>query len=165
MKGLALAVLLLAFASSAHASKEGILALSRFRLESNGIGSSGKITVEGKQNDKAQIIALRISAFGRDYVVPPEKLRQLAELPSNGVRISYEAGYKELGGRTVYIQLQMGFTSDTTKKALVTIAEDGKIVVGEVQNEEPVEPDVTATGSQPIHSETIRTSPAAGFRR
>jgi hypothetical protein len=56
MNVLALAiVLLLAFASSAHASKEGILAFSSFRLESNGIGSSGKITVEGKQNDKAQI--------------------------------------------------------------------------------------------------------------
>ena len=165
MKVLALAILLLAFASSVHASKEGILAFSSFRLESNGIGSSGKITVEGKQNDKAQIIALRISAFGRDYVVPPEKLRQLAELPSNGVRISYEAGYKELGGRTVYIQLQMGFTSDTTKKALVTITEDGKIVVSEVQNEKPAEPDGPANGSQPIRSETNRTSPAAGSRR
>jgi hypothetical protein len=56
MRVLALAiVLLLAFASSTHASKEGILAFSSFRLESNGIGSSGKITVEGKQNDKAQI--------------------------------------------------------------------------------------------------------------
>jgi hypothetical protein len=162
MKALVLAILLLASASSAHASKEGILAFSTFRLESNGIGSSGKITVEGKQNDKAQIVALRMSAFGRDYVVPPAKLRQLAELPSNGVRISYEAGYKELGGRTVYIQLQMGFTSDTTKQALVTIAEDGEIVVSEVQE---TEPDGPANGSRPLRSETKSMSSAAGSRR
>ena len=134
MKALIPAILLLAVASSAHASKEGILALSSFRLESIGIGSSGKITVEGKQNDKAQIITLRISAFGKDFVVPPEKLRPLAELQSNGVRISYEAGYQEQGGRTVYIQLQMGFTSHTVKKAVITIKEDGQIDVSEVQD-------------------------------
>ena len=162
MKVFFLAVLLLASASSLRASKEGILAFSSFRLESNGIGSSGKITVEGKQNDKAQIVALRMSAFGKDYVVPPEKLKQLTELPSNGVRISYEAGYKELGGRTVSIQLQMGFTSDTTKQALVTIAEDGKIVISEFQeNEQRAKPDFHATGSQPIRLKTNQTSPAS----
>jgi len=59
----------------------------------------------------------------------------------------------------------VGFTSDTTKKALVTIVENGKIVVSEVQKEKPAEPEVPAAGSQPIRPETIRTSPAAGSRR
>jgi len=128
-----IAISLLVFASTANASKEGILTLSSFRLESEGIGSSGKIVVEEKQNEKRQIVSLKISAFGRDYVVPQEKLSRLGDLQANGVRISYETGYRELGGRTIYIQLQMGFTSFTKKQALITLTEDGKIEVSEIQ--------------------------------
>src|SRR5205823_1259570 len=133
MKRFAITILLLAITCSVHASQEGILAFSSFRLESDGIGSSGRIVVEGKQNEKAQIIAMKIGAFGRDYVVPKEKLAQLVELPANGIRISYEVGYKELGGRTVYIQLQMGFAHSTRKQALITLTENGKIEVSEIQ--------------------------------
>ena len=110
-----------------------ILAFSSFRLESAGIGSSGKIVIAGQQDEKSQITTLTISAFGKDYLVPKEKLAKLAGLPSNGVRISFEQGYPELGGRTVYLQLQMGFTSFTKKEALITLTEDGKIEVSEVR--------------------------------
>ena len=103
--------------------------MSSFHLESAGIGSSGKIVVAGEQNEKQQIVSLTIKAFGKDYIIPKEKLSGLAELPANGIRLSYEAGYPQLGGRTIYIQFQMGFTSKTTKMALVTLSEDGKIEV------------------------------------
>ena len=130
-------ILLLAVASAAYASQEGILALSSFRLESAGIGSSGKVVVEGKQNEKSQIVSLKVSAFGKDYVVPKEKLAGLSELLANGIRISYEAGYAELGGRTIYVQLQMGFTSHTRMQVLVTVTEDGKIEVGKIEKAQP----------------------------
>jgi hypothetical protein len=137
-------MVLLAVAFGAPASQEGILALSSFRLESAGIGSSGKVIVEGKQNEKNKIVSLKISAFGKDYVVPEDKLAALSGLPSNGVRISYEAGYADLGGRTIYIQLQMGFTSGTREQALVTLTEDGKVEVSRMtvkgaQNDAPNE--------------------------
>jgi hypothetical protein len=103
--------------------------MSRFRLESDGIGQSGAILVEGKQNDKAQIVALTVRAFGKEYRVPPEQLKVLAGLGANGIRVSYESGYEELGGRNVYIQLQLGFTSHTADTALITITENGKIEV------------------------------------
>ena len=135
MKGLALAVLVVGVADSAYASQEGTLPISSFALESDGAGASGKITVAGKQNDKAQIVELRVRAFGKDYVVPPRQLALLAELRANGIRISYESGYEELGGKTVYIQLQVGFTSHTAQTALITIKENGKIEVGKVQME------------------------------
>jgi hypothetical protein len=133
-KGMACALLVCGVAGTAEASQEGVLAFSRFRLESDGIGSSGRIRVAGKQNDKTQLIQLKIRAFGKTYVVPPEKLGPLAELQSNGIRISYEPSYEELGGRTVYIQLQMGFTSGTVKKALITVTESGTIEVSNVQD-------------------------------
>jgi hypothetical protein len=135
------AVLLVACASAAHASQEGVLVLSSFRLESAGIGASGKIVVEGKQDEKGQVVSLKVNAFGKEYVVPKEKLAGLGELLANGIRISYEAGYAELGGRTVYIQLQTGFTSGTREQALVTVKENGKIEVGKVEKAEAHWPD------------------------
>ena len=133
MNRVLLITLLLAVASVSYASKEGVLVLSNFHLESTGIGSSGKVIVEGKQNEKSQIMSLKISAFGKDYIVPKEKLDGLAELQANGIRISYEAGYTELGGRTIYVQLQMGFTSHTRMQTLITVTEDGKIEVGKIE--------------------------------
>jgi len=133
MKPFIIITLLIAFAYSAIASKEGILAFSSFRLASAGIGSSGEVVVEGRQDAEGQITALTINAFGKNYVVPKEQLTKLAELRSNGIRISYEHGYPELGGRTVYIQLQMGFTSSTRMEALISLSENGEIKVGNIQ--------------------------------
>src|SRR5258708_3047029 len=90
MNRLVITILFLATAWRTYGSQEGVLAFSRFRIESDGIGSSGKIVVEGSQNEKTQIVALKVSAFGKDYVVPHEKFVRLAELHSNGIRISYE---------------------------------------------------------------------------
>jgi hypothetical protein len=159
-----LAVLLLAAAIGSRASQEGTLPLTSFRLESNGKGSSGRIVLEGKQNEKAEIVSLKIGAFGKNYTVPPEKLRQLADLHANGVRISYEEGYKELGGRTVHIQFQVGFTSSTEQKALITITEDGKIEVGGIQNEKPAAEAAPADASRPGHMAANRPSSAPPLR-
>jgi hypothetical protein len=154
------AVLLLAAAIGSRASQEGTLPLTSFRLESNGKGSSGRIILEEKQNEKAQITSLKISAFGKDYTVPPEKLRQLADLHANGVRISYEEGYKELGGRTVYIQFQVGFTSSDEQKVLITLTEDGKINVGGIENGKQAAKAAPAEWSQSRHTAANRSSSA-----
>lgn len=134
MKTRALIALLLVAACGGRASQEGILPLSSFRLESRGIGESGRVVVTGAQNEKWEIVALRVVAFGREFSVPAEKLAGLAELRANGVRISYEGGFSGFGGRTIYIQLQMGFTSSTRREALITVTEEGKIDVGAVES-------------------------------
>lgn len=123
---------LVACAVGTRASQEAILPLSSFRLESRGIGESGRVAVTGAQNEKREIVALRVVAFGKEFSVPAEKLAGLAELWANGIRISYEGGYPGLGGERIYIQLQMGFTSSTHKQALITVTEEGKIDVGSV---------------------------------
>lgn len=134
--GIFLLVLLFTVACNVQSSEEGILAFSNFRLESGGLGSSDKVIVEGVQNTKGQIVSLNVSAFGKDYIVPKERLADLDGLSANGVRISYEAGYAELGGRTIYIQFQMGFVSHTVHQVLVTLTEDGKVKVNKVKTGE-----------------------------
>jgi hypothetical protein len=123
---------ILSAAINTPASQEGILPLSAFHIESAGIGHSGRVVIDGKQNEKGQIDSLKITAFGKDYSVPKDKLANLADLHVNGIRISYEGGWVELGGQTIYIHLQMGFTSHTLKHALIVVTECGKIDVSNI---------------------------------
>lgn len=109
------------------AAKEGILPLSRFHIESVGIGDSGKIVVDGQQNERSQISHLTVHAFGKVYVVPQKNLDQLTEMTINGIQLSYTHGYKELGGREIYIQFQKGFTSGSVAQATLIINENGEI--------------------------------------
>lgn len=130
MKRWTVTVVAVGLTTAALASQEGPLPLSSFRVESDGIGDSGKISLEGREDDKGRLVELRINAFGKGYVVPSEKLKVLGNLAANGIRISYESGYEEIGGRTMYVHLQAGFVSHTVESALVTVTEDGKVEVG-----------------------------------
>jgi hypothetical protein len=127
MKRLFLALVVLAVAGRVFASKEGVLVFSSFHLESDGIGNSGKVVVDGQTDKNNRLSRLKVAAFGRDFVVSKEILKELKPVRPNGVRLSYEGGYKELGGRTIYLELQMAFTSHTVQRALLSLTEDGKI--------------------------------------
>src|SRR5690606_41581895 len=71
---LLLAFGLLAASSEAAASKEGLLPLNAFALESPGIGQPGPVKVSGAQSDGG-ISLLRIEAFGRNFTLQPQQLR------------------------------------------------------------------------------------------
>jgi hypothetical protein len=113
-----------------HASQEGILVWSAFSIESLGIGSSGPVSISGKQ-DQTGPTAVTVKAFGRTYVFGKDELQKLKGVMMNGMQLSYESGYKELGGRTLYIQLFRGFTSGAQLRKTIEITERGDIVVGE----------------------------------
>ena len=97
-------------AAPAHASKEGVLTWSSFSIDSPGIGSSGPVSISGKQ-DSTGATRITIKAFGRTYELGKAHLEKLKAMLINGMQLSYEEGYKELGGRTLYIQVSRGFTS------------------------------------------------------
>ena len=117
------------FVGKAFASQEGVLSFSSFLFKSEGIGESGHVVVSGEKNNKNEIVSLDIEAFGKKYKIPEEKLKDIPKLPFNGIRLSYDGGYKELGGKTIYISFQVGFTSGVTEKVLITITENGKIEI------------------------------------
>jgi hypothetical protein len=82
----------------------GLLIIVISSCDSEGIGSSGPVSISGKQ-EATGITAMTIKAFGRAYELGKEHLDQLKSMRVNGMQLSYEGGYKELGGRTLYIQL------------------------------------------------------------
>ena len=113
---------------SANASQEGGLRFSSFVTESDGIGTSGPIKVSGTQNIKG-IESLKVNAFGRLYELNAKQLKELQPFGANGLQLTYEHGYKELGGRTIYIILSTGFTSKTVRRKLVSVSESGSIII------------------------------------
>ena len=121
----------LIFASSSVASEEGAFALRKFHFESS--DESGPVFVSGTQNDKG-IESLEIRALGKNFTLTSAHLNQLRGLIVNGVQLSGEGGYSELGGRTIYIKLSMGFTERIVKSQLVTVNERGDITIGNVES-------------------------------
>ena|SRR5688572_6385287 len=114
-----------------QASEEGALAMSSFTFQSNGI-DSGRVTVTGAQSVTG-ITALTIKAFNREFILTNSHLQQLKGVIVNAVQLSYETGYPKTGGRTVYLQLSMGFTSGMAAGKRVIVKERGDITVEEVK--------------------------------
>ena len=107
-------------------SKEGILPILEFRLASNGIGSSGPVVVEGSINPEGEVASLSVQVFEKTYNIEGSVLKTIGISRINGIQISYEAGYRVLGGRTVYILFQKGFTSETKEKYVLAVSEHEK---------------------------------------
>ena len=125
---LLLAFGLLAASSEAAASKEGLLPINAFALESPGIGQSGPVKVSGAQSD-GDITLLRIEAFGKNFTLQPQQLRSLEGFNANGVQISYEGGYLDSGGRTIYVVFSRGFTSGRVVQRYVAVTETGAVLL------------------------------------
>lgn len=120
-------------APTAFASQEGVLSLEKFRVESQGIGESGPVVVTGEKNKQGEFAFLKLEAFGKTYELTKEDLKQIPKLLYNGIQLSYEGGHYDLGGRTIYIMLQMGSAPGIQKKVLISITEKGSIKI-EQQN-------------------------------
>ena len=133
MKRMLCAVFMLTFISlNVVASQEGALQLFKFTIESKGIGNSGLVKISGEQNQQNEIISLKIEAFGKEYNISDDNLKKLPKV-YNGIQISYEEGYKELGGKTIYIIFQMGFTSGVKKQTVLSLAENNTVKIEEIK--------------------------------
>ncbi len=113
----------------AMASQELYLPWSNFRIESRALGSVGVIAISGVQAERG-ISRLLVTAFGRNFELTPAQVKQLEGVTVNGVRVSYEAGYPETGGRTIYLLFSMGKVEQ-----VVEVSEHGGISVGSRRSE------------------------------
>jgi hypothetical protein len=129
LSGILLFITLAFVATNVMASKEGILIWSIFSVESRGIDTSGPIKVFGNQTQDG-IVNFEINAFHRKIAFNPSQIAQLHGFIVNGMRLSYEQGYKEAGGNTLYITISKGFTSGGEIKKIIKITEQGNISIG-----------------------------------
>ncbi len=106
-----------------------MLPFSEFRIQSKGIGESGIVTVEGLKDTSGKYKKLSISAFGKVIEVSNKLLSQIPSKYQNGIQLSYDPGWKQLGGRTVYISFLSGFTSGSKEIFIISVSEDGRQTV------------------------------------
>ena len=114
---------------TAIGSEEGVLVLRTFQFESR--DESGPVVVSGTQS-AAGIRRVSIKAFGKSVTLPRADLRKLRGLLVNGVQLSSEGGYPELGGRTIYLVLSTGWTSGVDRAKMIVMKERGDIQVRDV---------------------------------
>lgn len=126
MRGILIVIISLLLAPAAFASEEGMLPFSEFRIQSKGIGESGIVIVEGLKNASGKYKKLSISAFGKVIEISDKLLTQIPSKYQNGIQLSYDPGWKQLGGRTVYISFLSGFTSGIKETFIIAVTEDGK---------------------------------------
>lgn len=131
MKKFVTTLLLLCFMSQQSlASQEGALGFSKFNIESQGIGSSGPVSISGLHNSDGEYTKLTVSFAGQEIEVPQEIT---AGIPAhaNGIQLSYFHFPEFHGGRTVFVVFQFGFTSDTepVEKYIISISESGTVSV------------------------------------
>jgi hypothetical protein len=130
-------VMPLVLARPAYASKEGGLSLYSVKLDSQGMDDSGPVHVEMKRSDEG-IESLKVSAFGKTETAPSallESIKQKSWL--NGVQLSWERGYRDTGGKTIYLSLTEGGAWGVVVVAVIGFNEDGKFrVFVNLSNEE-----------------------------
>lgn len=114
--------------TSSMASQEGVLSIGELHVTSPGIDESGPIEVTATRTPNG-FTALAVQAFGRITKLTETQLAALHGQFVNGVQLSYEGGYKELGGRTVHIVLSKGFTSGVQESQRVSVDEQGEVKV------------------------------------
>jgi len=119
----------------ASADAEGRMQLSRILLDSPGLDNSGPVHMDATQSDRG-ITNMSMSAFGKTQTLTSSQLAALGGRVFNGAGLTYSRGYKNLGGRTVYLLLFHGFASAAKVVTVITFRELGDV---RVDNVEPAE--------------------------
>ena len=93
--------------------------LSEFHFKSEGVNDSGVVIVEGEKDAQGLFKKLSVKAFGKTFDISGEALKRFPIKTPNGIQLSYEKGYKEPGGRTVYVNFLFGNRKEPPKSALM----------------------------------------------
>ena len=119
-------------AAVSSATVEGALSPSRVVFESNGIGTSGPVHIEGAVSAKG-LDSLQVRAFGKTIDLAPGDLAQLSGRVINSISASYENAPRADGGRTVVVILGKVFASGLADAMVVAISESGHIRIHALQ--------------------------------
>jgi len=98
----------------ADASRERYLEFDEFLIEANAGGDIGQVVVTGNRNDRGSLDSLQVEFLELSVSVPDSILSEIPRY-ANGIRLSAESGYRELGGRTIYVVFSRAGASSPPK--------------------------------------------------
>jgi len=105
-----------------QASQEGVEILSTLEAHT----PNAKVSIA---QSPGKVESFVVSAFGKKYQLTSDQLKMISSIMINGVQISGESGYPELGGQAIYIKVFTGFSSGIRKSMIVTVSEENGISV------------------------------------
>lgn len=117
----------------AFSNQEEPVSFSKLRYESEN-GRSGRIVVEATQDEKAGIIALKVSAFEKEYALTRDQLADISGAQWNGMRVIYDGG---ILGETIWIRVEVATSTGTRDEALIRVSSDGSIQAGIIPRKVP----------------------------
>lgn len=79
------------------------------------------------QDEKAGIIALKVSAFEKEYALTRDRLADISGAQWNGMRVIYDGG---ILGETIWIRVEVATSTGTRDEALIRVSNDGSIQAG-----------------------------------
>ncbi len=115
--------------SATYSSREGVLPFTSIHIFSEAIDESGPVVVKAKKDTKRLFSEITVRAFGKTIEIPQIILNEIPSAYHNGIQLSYEGGYEELGGRVIYLQFHVGVTSGIRDKIIIAIFENGDIEI------------------------------------
>ena len=99
------------------------------RATSPGAGDSGPVVVTATRGPNG-LSALAVQAFGRTTRLTADQLAKLHGPFVSGLQLSYDVGYKELGGRTVHVLLlSYDYMSGVHEAQSILVNEKGDVTV------------------------------------
>jgi hypothetical protein len=119
------------FASVASASEEEFLAWSEVTITAVQHEQTGRVTFTAEVRDDAWR-KVEADAFGKKYTLSKEQCAKLSGFPLSSIRTTHEAGYKGIGGHTVYFKFSKSIIRDgkpVESKIIVSISREKGIDV------------------------------------
>lgn len=123
-----IATALLVASTSLRASQEAVVAFTNLHFESQGIGESESVIIDANQSHNG-VQRFSVRAFGKLHQLTDLQLKALGAGQYNSVQVNCEGGYRELGGRTIYIKISMAFNSGEVRSKTIVIKEAGSVEV------------------------------------
>jgi len=93
---------------SAFPSEEQFVPWGNVDITCPDISGSGIVRFRAKA-ESFRVVSVSVEAFGRQYTLSDDQIRQIGDFPLSSLSITHEGGYKELGGHTVHFKFRRMF--------------------------------------------------------
>ena len=123
---------------SVFASEESFVPWGDVDITCPDISDIGIVRFRAKA-ESFRVVSVSVEAFGRQYTLSDDQIRQIEDFPLSSLSITCEGGYKELGGPAVHFKFQRIFHDASTvfreRRLVISLHKDSDIRISRVPDD------------------------------
>ena len=123
---------------SVFASEESFVPWGDVDITCPDISDIGIVRFRAKA-ESFRVVSVSVEAFGRQYTLSDDQIRQIEDFPLSSLSITCEGGYKELGGPAVHFKSQRIFHDASTvfreRRLVISLHKDSDIRISRVPDD------------------------------